>query len=454
MNKRYYKYFPWIFVLGDIFALFTALLVSLKISGQLSHVNINPQYLIFIVVWIGLTVFRKDYKIGRTTEVENTIKRLVSSLIWYLAIISILWMIIRNERANIDFHLSLATGLFLFIGIYRVAVHLLLKQYRKKGNNFRNAIIIGKGPGSKRLAEVFNKRKDFGINFLGYFDDANPCIQTRGRLSGFFDQAPKINLDLIYINDRIDFPLIKRIIDYADERYIKVKVIPETNLQLEKNLSFSQYGDFYVINVNEIPLDNLLNRFLKRTFDFIFSLFVCIFILSWLIPLVGLMIKLESKGSVFFVQKRNGVNNIVFNCLKFRSMTPNDYSDTKQAVKNDPRVTKTGAFLRSTSLDEMPQFINVLMGEMSVVGPRPHSVPMNTLFRTQIEKYNLRHKIKPGITGLAQIKGFRGEIENPHQIRSRVKLDYFYIKNWSIWMDLGICLKTVYELASIRENAY
>jgi putative colanic acid biosynthesis UDP-glucose lipid carrier transferase len=231
-------------------------------------------------------------------------------------------------------------------------------------------------------------------------------------------------------------------------------MIPGTSLQLEKNLSFSRYGELFVINVNEIPLDNILNSFAKRTFDIVFSSLVIVFILSWLVPLVGILIKLESKGPVFFVQKRNGVNNRVFNCLKFRSMTPNDYADTVQAVKGDTRVTKIGAFLRTSSLDEMPQFFNVLKGDMSVVGPRPHTIPMNQRFSTQIEKYNSRHKIRPGITGLAQIRGYRGEIENPHQIRSRVRLDYFYINNWTFFLDMGIMLKTVYELLYNRENAY
>ena len=135
-------------------------------------------------------------------------------------------------------------------------------------------------------------------------------------------------------------------------------------------------------------------------------------------------------------------------------MTPNDYADTHQAVKNDPRVTRIGSFLRTSSLDEMPQFINVLLGDMSIVGPRPHTIPMNKTFKSQIERYNSRHKIRPGITGLAQVRGYRGEIENPHQIRSRVKLDSFYINNWSFLLDMGIMIKTIHELLFNRENAY
>ncbi|MDX5477146.1 MAG: exopolysaccharide biosynthesis polyprenyl glycosylphosphotransferase, partial [Cyclobacteriaceae bacterium] len=279
-------------------------------------------------------------------------------------------------------------------------------------------------------------------------------VKDKEGMKSFFENAVQKQVDIIYINELFDEQLVKRLIDFADEHYIKVKVIPGNSLQLEKNLSFSKYGDLFVINVNEIPLDNLFNRWMKRVFDVFFSLMVTIFILSWLIPLVGLLIKLESKGPVFFIQQRNGVNNKIFNCLKFRSMTPNDYADSKQAVKNDPRVTRIGRFLRSTSLDEMPQFLNVLLGDMSIVGPRPHTLPMNKIFKNQIEKYNSRHMIKPGITGLAQVRGFRGEIENPYQIRSRFRLDYFYIQNWSMLLDIKICVKTFHELMLNRENAY
>ena len=456
MKKRFYRFFPWLFVIGDTLALLAALLVSLTILFYLSDFPIlsDSLYATYIMVWLVVSLLRKDYKIGRTTEFENTLKHLFGSVIWFLAIVSIIWLPFWSDPLKMVFLISQAASLFIFLGIYRVGAHMVLKRYRSKGYNYRNAVILGKGGGSIELAKIFGFRKDFGINFMGYYDDVASCTQTRGNIEKFFHEGANINLDLVYINEKLEVNTVKKIIDFAEENYIRVKVIPDGSLQLEKKLSFSKYGDFFVINVNEIPLDNVFNRLLKRSFDIVFSLFVTVFILSWLIPIVGILIKLESKGAVFFIQERNGENNIIFKCLKFRSMTPNDYSDSQQAVRNDPRVTKIGAFLRNTSLDEMPQFLNVLIGDMSVVGPRPHTIPMNRVFKTQIEKYNSRHKIRPGITGLAQVKGFRGEIENHHQIRSRVKLDYFYIQKWTIWFDLKICVKTVFELIRNRENAY
>ena len=219
-------------------------------------------------------------------------------------------------------------------------------------------------------------------------------------------------------------------------------------------MSFSNYGSFVVVNLNEIPLDRLGNQFFKRFFDVLFSIVVILFVFSWLMPIIALLIKLESKGPVFFYQKRTGVNNKVFTCIKFRTMKENPWSDTLQASKNDPRVTKVGKLLRRFSLDELPQFINVLKNEMSVVGPRPHTVPMNEVFEKRLEKYNNRHCIKPGITGLAQVLGYRGEISSHWQIRSRVKLDYFYVRNWSFFLDIKIVIKTMNQMLSSGEGVY
>lgn len=456
MKKRFDKYFPWLFVLGDVAVVIFSFLLTSFILGTPGYYD-GPQvstFIIFLMVWLVITVLRKDYRWERTSGKEKLFNKLVVSLMWFLIIVAIVWMPMLSNLERILYFGVLGLALLLFISIYRISTYMMLKKYREKGYNFRNAIILGKGEIGKKLAEVLSRRKDFGIRFMGYFDFNNEMVQTRESLQKFFEEAVNKQIDIIYINEIMDVQVVKKLIDFADEHYIKVKVIPGGALQLEKNLSFSKYGDLYVVNVNEIPLDNVFNWGLKRLFDFIFSLLVTIFILSWMIPLIGLLIKLESKGPVFFIQERNGLNNKVFKCLKFRSMTPNDYSDIKQAVKNDPRVTRIGAFLRNTSLDEMPQFLNVLVGDMSIVGPRPHTVPMNKIFKRQIAKYNSRHKIKPGITGLAQVRGFRGEIGNAHQIQSRFKLDYFYINNWSIWLDLKICIKTIHELIWNRENAY
>lgn len=456
MKRRFDSYFPWLFSATDFLASVISLLIcNLILQETVIFKDIDfVAFLPLSIVWLSISAIRKDYQIGRTDEYEITFKHLIGTVLWFTGLTALLWIPLYPPTLQIIPVLSIGLGMLLLMGIFRVSVQVILKRYRAHGNNYRNAVIVGKGGTSPKLADVFRIRKDFGINFLGYFDDKADCSQTRGNIGQFFEDANSLDLDLIYIHEHLEPSLVKRVIDFADENYIKVKMIPGGSLQLEKNLSFSRYGDFFVINVNEIPLDNVFNGLAKRAFDLVFASLVTIFILSWLIPLIGILIKLESKGPVFFIQKRNGINNKEFNCLKFRSMTPNDYADVKQAIKNDPRVTKTGSFLRTYSLDEMPQFLNVLLGDMSIVGPRPHTIPMNQNFKTKIEGYNSRHKIRPGITGLAQVRGFRGEIENPHQIRSRVRLDSFYIHNWTFLLDMRIMAKTVYELVFNRENAY
>lgn len=456
MKRRFDKYFPWLFLASDFVAALAALLICNAILFYFGLFDGASFYAILPLAfcWLLISVLRKDYNIGRTDEFEETLKQLLISVFWFMGTMAMLWIPMRQPELQLISLLFFGLGMALFVGVFRVGVHMMLRSYRAKGNNYRNAVIIGKGGASTRLANVFRIRKDFGINFLGYFDNQADCNQTRGTVDSFFSEALNLDLDLIYVQEQLAPITVKRIINFADENYIKVKMIPGDSLQIEKNLSFSRYGDFFVINVNEIPLDNAFNAVLKRVFDVLFSGFMIVAVLSWLIPLVGILIKWESKGPIFFIQKRNGINNKVFSCLKFRSMTPNDYADEKQATKNDPRITKIGAFLRRTSLDEMPQFINVVLGDMSIVGPRPHTVAMNKDFRALIERYDSRHKIRPGITGLAQVRGYRGEIENSYQIRNRVRLDSFYIHNWSFLLDMGIMAKTFREVTSNKDDAY
>ena len=201
-------------------------------------------------------------------------------------------------------------------------------------------------------------------------------------------------------------------------------------------------------------LDEPINQFVKRSFDILFSLIVIIGILSWLTPLLGLIIRIESRGPVFFKQKRNGLDYKEFYCYKFRSMRPNPEAHLHQIRKGDPRVTRIGKFIRKTSIDELPQFINVLRGEMSVVGPRPHMVSHTHMYAEKIDKFMVRHFVKPGITGLAQVSGFRGEVEDDNFITNRVKYDIFYLENWSIIMDLRIIIRTVYNALGGEEKAY
>jgi putative colanic acid biosynthesis UDP-glucose lipid carrier transferase len=242
-------------------------------------------------------------------------------------------------------------------------------------------------------------------------------------------------------------------VEFADDNNIVIKFIPDSKVIFSKNMKIDYYELFPVLSLQKSPLDSIYVEYFKRLFDIFFSLFVIIFLLSWLTPLLGLLIKLESTGPVFFRQSRPGLNQEEFKCFKFRSMQMNHTTEI-EASRNDPRVTKIGKFIRKTSIDELPQFFNVLVGDMSVVGPRPHLWAQNKTYGRRIKKYMIRHHVKPGVTGLAQVKGFRGEIETEDDMVNRIKFDVFYIENWSMWMDVKIIIQTIVNIFKGEEKAY
>jgi putative colanic acid biosysnthesis UDP-glucose lipid carrier transferase len=231
-------------------------------------------------------------------------------------------------------------------------------------------------------------------------------------------------------------------------------VLPDFKTIFESKLTVEYVGgsSYYVVKKN--PSGGGFNLFLKRSFDIVFSVFVFVFVLSWLIPVLAILIKLDSRGPVFYRQKRTGRNNKIFSCLKFRTMSYSKNAEFKAAVRNDMRVTKIGRILRKTSIDEFPQFLNVLVGDMSVVGPRPHPLKLNADFQNKVDKYTLRHVVKPGVTGLAQANGHRGEVCDTLTMKQRIKIDIFYIENWTFWLDIKIVFLTVYNLFQNDKNAY
>jgi putative colanic acid biosynthesis UDP-glucose lipid carrier transferase len=202
------------------------------------------------------------------------------------------------------------------------------------------------------------------------------------------------------------------------------------------------------------PLEDITNSIKKRLFDMVFSLCVIVLLLSWLVPILAILIKLNSKGPVFFVQWRSGKDNKKFRCYKFRTLSINADAHTRQVTKDDSRITPLGRLLRKTNLDELPQFFNVLMGHMSVVGPRPHMLLHTEEFSKIMEEYMVRHFVKPGVTGWAQVQGFRGEIREREQLRKRIEHDIWYMENWSLWQDVKITWLTIVKTLKGDSNAY
>lgn len=234
---------------------------------------------------------------------------------------------------------------------------------------------------------------------------------------------------------------------------VRLFFVPAVAPDEKEDLKVDRLGNILIFNPQRIPLDIAENQIKKRLFDIAFSGAFIIFVLSWLFPLMAFVIKITSRGPVLFIQPRTGINNRTFNCYKFRSMRVNGDAHKKQATADDPRITAIGRFMRRTNIDELPQFFNVLLGDMSVVGPRPHMLAHTELFTREVENYLVRHYVKPGITGWAQVNGFRGETRELWQIEKRVQYDHEYIRNWSFDWDFVIVWKTLFSIKAFRNAA-
>jgi putative colanic acid biosynthesis UDP-glucose lipid carrier transferase len=373
-------------------------------------------------------------------------------VLFTLAILSFLYIINSEISPHIFFNFFLLISLVLYF--WRISLFFLFRKYRSiTGSNYKKVIIIGSNQSTKRLQDFFNEEVGFGYRFKGFFSDFEDK-NKKGNVRDSFNYILSDNVDEVYCSlKELSNSDIKRFIEFCDANFKTLKFIPDNKGLFAKNLHLNYYDITPVLSLREIPLEDPLKSGIKRLFDVIFSLFVICFILSWLIPIIGLIIVLESKGPIFFQQNRPGIKEKGFLCYKFRSMTLNSRSE-ESATRNDARVTRVGKFIRRTSIDELPQFFNVLFGSMSVVGPRPHLWRQNEMYGTKISKYMVRHYVKPGITGLAQARGYRGEIETRDDIVNRTKYDIFYIENWSMLLDFNIIAQTVLNIFRGEEKAY
>jgi len=363
-------------------------------------------------------------------------------------VLFIFWIL--TDQNDLSKELLLNTYLYFAIGtfLWRAFWYFFIRYYRARGYNIRRVAFLGKHSTTDELITYFQYNKGIGYRCHDYLDENKPIDQLT-------DELNEQNIDILFIyTPKISEDDIVRLVDYAENNLIKVKLLSQFSAISNRSLEVQNYGFIPVLNLNPIPLDSQINQLTKRVFDLIFSSFVVLFLLSWLVPIIGLIIKLESKGPVFFKQNRHGRGNRFFLCWKFRTMFENEEADSRQATKNDARITRFGSFLRRTSLDEIPQFINVFIGEMSIVGPRPHPIKLNEKYQPTIEKFWQRHAVKPGITGLAQAKGFRGETADFNDMSGRVKLDRFYVKNWTMKFDIQIIFLTIISILKGNENAY
>lgn len=453
-----------IFLLWDLFLLGGSYVLSCYLrEGSLDCLyskDDQTTFVMAVLVWVVLVVSKDAYTIVRTEKIYRTLGRTIKLVLIHLGGVTLFITVLNFDdvsRLRLFYFYLL---FFVLVLYFRVLFLKVLKYARAKGYNFRNVIIVGANAMGERMNQILNNDLSYGYKVAGVFCDAPDQLITHklihlGELADieFYLQSHKIDEMYIALSDD-GTKQIPNLIQLCERYMVRLKIIPNFQQYTKmRRVSIDFYENTPVLTLRKEPQEFVKNRMMKNTFDVLFSLGVIVLVFSWLFPILIAVVKLSSKGPAFFRQKRSGENNETFTCLKFRTMKVNALSDELQSKKGDPRITKIGAFMRKTNLDELPQFFNVLIGQMSVVGPRPHMLKHTEEYSELINNYLVRHFVKPGITGWAQVKGYRGETKKLIDMKNRVEFDIWYIENWTFLLDLKIIWMTITNMAKGEENA-
>lgn len=420
---------------------------DLRYNPETWDQNVFSLALLFLF-WMLLSGRTKIYNIPRNLTYTLFLERLLVHFLLFILGILLLGKVSYNVFFNSDIY-WLSFYLFFCIFLAKSLIYFGIKYIRSRGINHRNIMFLDENASTEVLKNILKERKDYGYKIFEY---QKTGLQADDLVE--FWKSNGIHTLFIPMENTYDDREEREIFKLAEANKVNISLIPS----ITQN-SFFLYDMGYiqtqpVLNQAKYPLDSYFNFLLKRTFDIVFSVIVLVGICSWLFPVIAILIRSCSKGPVFFIQERYGFHEEVFRCIKFRTMVINDESSTRTTAENDVRITRIGKILRKTSLDEMPQFINVLKGEMSVVGPRPHMLVVDDYYKPKIGRYSLRSMVSPGITGLAQVNGLRGDAGDMKvEMNKRVLADAFYVRNWSFVLDLVIILKTVLLVMTGDKNA-
>ncbi len=460
-NKKgkYGRYLHRILAVGDFVilnAVFTALLFIYPGIGPL-HSRLT--ILLLNVAYLPVSRWLTDTHRERALQMDRLIRTSIAAagchalaftaLLYVMGIDDIPWQ-----------PMAMFYGMFFpALTLWRIGTQFIIKNFRSRGRNYTRVVIIGCGPTGERLYREMTSDTGFGYQVQGFFDlycpPAFPFKDLyRGNLADL-DRWVRENdtEEIFYCISGENAEAIQLSIGLCDELMMKFHFVPQISPYMARNLKATFIGSMPVLDVLNNPLESPVNSAMKRAFDIVFSGAFLVVSPLIFIP-VAIAIKLSSPGPVFFRQARTGYKGHEFLCWKFRTMRVNAQADSLQASKSDPRKTKVGDFLRRTSIDELPQFINVLRGDMSVVGPRPHMLKHTEDYSRLIKNYMVRHLIKPGITGWAQVRGFRGQTEELWQMQGRIEHDIWYIEHWSFLLDIKIIIRTMLNALKKDENAF
>lgn len=460
---RYGQFVKWAFSLVDLLIanlvfVFTIFL-DYRVTAAAGSFSTRPMWLALNVAMLICTYLYNDVHEKRVIYAERVVGRAVNFILTHAGIFITLTSLIRQPDVPWNRVLLFYFVFFIALSTWWVLSRKLVKLYRNHGFNFKRVIVIGGGTVGVRLIEEMLGDQGYGYHIVGFFDD-DPKTQSesavyQGTLKDveLFVKTHQVDEMFCAVPDIEDSQNVASMIRIAENNAVDFYYVPQFGRTVTRQFELSSVGDVPILAIHPYPLKNPINRLIKRTFDLLVSTVMLVLSPLVIIP-VAIGIKMSSPGPIFFVQKRTGYRGKAFNCYKFRTMRVNADSDTRQASKDDPRVTRFGNFLRRTSIDELPQFYNVWLGDMSIVGPRPHMVAQTEMYSELIDKYMLRHTIKPGITGWAQTHGFRGQTEELWQMEKRVELDVWYAENWTFFLDLKIIVNTILNALKGEDNAY
>lgn len=463
--QRFNKALKLAVILGDLVIL-NLLFISFNIIwkelfGERAFTGTLPQILTLLnVCYFACTISGGVVLHRRGIRADQIVLRSLRNVL-YFSLLSVCLMGLSEFEVNSNsFFIHYFFLLLVCLIGYRLFLRYCIQAYRSRGGNFRTVLYLGS---TENIAELYHEMASdatTGYRILGYFDTApNAKFPANCTYLGTPDQVidflsrNRVNQLYCCLPSSLSKDIIP-VIDYCENHLVHFYNVPNVRNYLRHRMYFEMIGSVPVLSIRKEPLSILENRLVKRTFDVAFSLLFLCTLFPIIFLIIGAAIKITSPGPILFKQKRNGLNNKEFWCYKFRSMKVNQEADTLQATADDPRKTRFGDFIRRTNIDELPQFINVLRGDMSVIGPRPHMLKHTEEYSKIINKYMVRHFIKPGITGWAQVTGFRGETRELEDMEGRIKADIWYMEHWSFLLDLYIIYKTVANTMQRDKKAY
>lgn len=416
-----------------------------------SPINSSTVYLLVFsnLTWFFLVLVSNPYNINKGWSVSKILRsQVVFIFIHLLVIVSLIFFLHQHYS---PFQITLIYGFFIPSFFSWKVISYYFRKLFTDELPYKNYIIIGKNETGTEIRKYYMQNPELRYRFVTYFADdlseigleqiRNFCVR-----SGIHE--------IICCVQNVNDSSFKQLVSFGLDTLVKVRMVVDFKGPDQQSIPLDRFDNQKILHIVPIPLDQPQNQLIKRIFDLVFSSAFILMVMSWLLPILAIIIKFDSKGPVFFVQLRSGQDNKPFKCLKFRSMKVNVEADSKQASKEDPRITKLGFFLRKSSLDELPQFFNVFIGNMSLIGPRPHMLKHTEEYSKLIFTFMGRHYVKPGITGLAQCMGYRGETQTVADMENRVRLDRYYIENWTFWLDIKIIFLTVISLIRGSDKAY